>query len=257
MNRKLLLVFGLVLALLAVAANYVWKQQVIEQNDPGAMLMILAAKAPIKAGTYIEEGMLQSVQVPKRYAYQQSIEADRVKQIAGQPTRRDLEPGEQLSWFDFQSGEAAERLSDKIPKDARAVGVSVDPLSTLSGLLRPGDRVDIFAMIRHPTTGKVFTTSFQDDVPVLAVGGNMDRDQPNGEISAITLLMTRDQAAELRFIQRIGEIFFMVRNRKDDAAVVDIEFDVTRFIEAELKEAARVQRKAAPKTIITFGREQR
>jgi pilus assembly protein CpaB len=219
LNRNVLIIFGLLMVAVAVVVNYRWQQSVISENDPGPIVEVLAAKEPIPAGTEITSSELDAkfrlVPMPRKYLYEHYIDKDRLARILGQALRRPLEAGEKVTFFDFDVGDGAGgRLSDTLPIDdarsIRAVSVSVDDLSSFGGSLRAGDRIDILATLRHPSNNALITTSFRDDVEVLAVAAQ------NGAATAVVLALERKDAAMIALLERSAELTFLLRNRNDD-----------------------------------------
>jgi pilus assembly protein CpaB len=107
-----------------------------------------------------------------------------------------------------------------------------------AGLLRPGDRVDVFLTRTKPgTEQRVVTVPLLQNLLVLAVGDNV---RAAHELDAtargdgVSLLLTMDQAALLAQAQRDGVLRLVLRNG-DDLEIAESlgETDDTDVLEQE------------------------
>ncbi|MBI2174163.1 MAG: Flp pilus assembly protein CpaB [Candidatus Omnitrophica bacterium] len=131
-------------------------------------------------------------------------------------------------------GPAPETLSKMTPKGMRAVTIGVDALSGVGGFVRPGDTVDLVWTVNVPTKDKqgepVTLTLFQD-VPVLAVSGQMvgqepksqpgkDTPQPVATQNTVTLALDPNQIALLLFARQQGMVQLSLRPPVDAGSQV-------------------------------------
>lgn len=129
--------------------------------------------------------------------------------------------------------------SNEIPKGMRVVTTSVNLTKTHSGLIRPGDRVDILlsyqtrdrerGMISKTKTILEFIEVFATD-NVLAyedAGDSAEIDAKN-----LSFLVTPEQAAILKLAESKGELHLALRHKYDEAHVDVSLIDETFFEEA-------------------------
>jgi pilus assembly protein CpaB len=103
--------------------------------------------------------------------------------------------------------------------------VAVDEVNSVSGMLAPGDRIDLLFSTRPPRTdGRAateVTAPLMQDLLILATGqlterqrvqGQTDR---NGAFTSITVAVTPDQAQRLVLAQRSGRLTALLRNPTD------------------------------------------
>ena len=127
-------------------------------------------------------------------------------------------------------------LAARTPIGKRAISVPVDNISSLVGMIRPGDYVDVISLILLPAAtaeGKQATQPamvplFQN-VQVLAVGSQLGRPQeaelslrrrreePESRESAplITLALSPEETNLLAFVQEQGKIRLVLRSPAD------------------------------------------
>ena len=108
-----------------------------------------------------------------------------------------------------------------IPEGYRVVSVKVSVESSVSGLVQPGDRVDLVVFLRKsgevPETG---TKTILRDVNVFSVDGDtersVDEDGQARNVRTISLLVKPDQAETVMLASELGRLFLTLR-RPDDA----------------------------------------
>lgn len=111
--------------------------------------------------------------------------------------------------------------STRIPKGYRVVSVKVQMDSAVSGLLSPGDRVDVLVYFRQNGTTSPSTKTVLTDITVFAINSQITRrtaDQEEGAIDAKTVSLTvkPKQAQRLLLAANLGEIKLSLRNNEDD-----------------------------------------
>jgi pilus assembly protein CpaB len=123
-------------------------------------------------------------------------------------------------------------LAGLTPSGKRAVTISVDNISSLAGMIRPGDFVDVIAIIPIPiqtaegkTASQLGVLPLFQNVLVLAVGqqtGAMARDesryqkQEAGPSPLITLALGPQETSLIAFVQEQGKIRLVLRSPQDN-----------------------------------------
>ncbi|MBW3542200.1 MAG: Flp pilus assembly protein CpaB [Planctomycetes bacterium] len=114
--------------------------------------------------------------------------------------------------------------SADIPKDMRVVTVPVDLTKTHSGLIQPGDRVDL--MVTYKSRGgsgmETRTRTFLEYIEVFATdnrrstgGGTVDLE--DNKVKNISLLVTPEQGNLVMLASSKGTIHLALRHKTDDA----------------------------------------
>jgi len=159
---------------------------------------------------------------------------------------------------DFSVQEVSRTLSSKIPPEERAMSVAVDAISGVSGLLRPGDRVDILGTFPIGTKDQVVTNEKGEDgvgyvtmtmlqnVTLLATGQELsdvtssENQQGRGNSYAtVTVSVTVDEAELLTIAQTRGKMTLLLRNRED----VDVSTVSKRTLREVMEELEIIQRR--------------
>lgn len=240
-KQKIILIAGIVLALLAIVMTKMYldqqKQAVEEQkkreiaNMQANQAAVLVSKQNIPAGTVIEPEMLDTAIVPNRFIQPQAVTS--LDRIAGMTTIAPISKGEQISLSKLTSSRrGGGDLSGVTPSGKRAITIVVDNIASLSGMIKPGDYVDVLATIQIPVTGangklieQMAVVPLFQNVLVLAVGSNTGGGNSLGsryaekssgsENALITLSLGPQEANLIAFVQEQGRIRLVMRSPAD------------------------------------------
>jgi pilus assembly protein CpaB len=198
------------------------------------------------------ESMVEPKEVPTNFVEPSAIrfnkkvkedEADfqeEVKKLIGNVALVSIKKGEQLAWNKITEASIKTGLAPQVAPGKRAMSVLVDEISSVSKLLKPGDRVDLISVIDVGSSAggrenKIAKTLLQD-VVILAVGRNVtnnlarkvDFDPQNGKTrvkslvdfdgySSITIEVDPNQAQLLAAIMagNGNRLMFTLRNNDD------------------------------------------
>ncbi len=233
MARKKLLIAALVVGAFAAALMYMYVQEREEEveryvgEDYTAEVAVAAMDIP--AGEPLEQEHVTTESVPKDFLPANPIMRDDIEIYLGQPVAERIDADSMILSSDFAvSDERATTLSARVPSGERAMTVSVDAISGVGGMLRPGDRVDILGTFPVqdedelvPEAGAggqgYVTMSLLQNVTLLAVGDEFaGRDgQASGSYGNVTLSLTPDESELMVIAQTRGELNLLLRNRED------------------------------------------
>ena len=151
----------------------------------GDEVTVLVAKSDIKEMDTILDTMVEPKSVPKRFvepaaiAFTSQVKEDSAdyamgtKRLIGNVAIVPIKKGEQLSLNKITEPNLRTGLAPQVTPGKRAISISVGETESVAKLIKPGDRVDIIAVIDVGATGgrdgRLAKTVFQD-VVILAVG---------------------------------------------------------------------------------------
>ncbi len=194
---------------------------------PGDAETIFVAMEDIGFGEPLSAHMLRLEQWPKGKVPPGAL--TRIEDVEGRRTRTRLYAGEPI--LDnklFGKGASEQGYTTLIPKGYRVVSVKVDKVTGGSGLILPGDRVDVLVHLVHcPSRGihETTTRTILQDVKVFAVNDMVetnDRDEKSITATTISLLVTPDHAEKIMLATELGKIRLIMRSPHDDEiATVD------------------------------------
>jgi pilus assembly protein CpaB len=207
------------------------KREVTKMQEK--LASILVASKDIPKGAAIEADMLETKVVPKEYIQPQAVTYP--ERITGMMTLVPISKGEQITLSKLASSKqaATTSLAMATPIGKRAISISVDNASSLMGMIRPGDYVDVMGLIPVPiqtAEGKQAVQAavmplFQN-VQVLAVGRDLatpstaDR-RYSKEAETVsssplfTLALLPQEASLIAFVQEQGKIRLVLRSPAD------------------------------------------
>ncbi|ANN78569.1 Flp pilus assembly protein CpaB [Bordetella flabilis] len=112
--------------------------------------------------------------------------------------------------------ERAASLSSRVPAGRRAITIPVDDINSLSGMLQPGDLLDLYVSFEHAR--RHVTAPLLQGVLVLATGRDGDNEEgPAPSFSTITLDAGPEDAVKLVAARQAGRITAILRHHRDAA----------------------------------------
>lgn len=149
----------------------------------------------------------------------------KLEDVEGRRSRAKFYPGEPILEAKLLGkGESGGSAIDMIPKGMRVVPIRVDAVSGASGMILPGDRVDLLVHLREDAQHglpKAVTRTFMQNVKVFAVDDVYDRPgTENKAVSAktISVLVTPEQAELVALAAQVGTVQLVMRNASDETA---------------------------------------
>lgn len=226
---------AVILALLAAGVGYLYLQDAVEKADPLEKAPVVLAKAAIPEKTLIKREMVEQVQVPVDFIHPRALRS--LDDVIGKIAREQIVAGEQvLRDRIVQTGEAKSGLCYQIPPGKRAFTVAVDEVAAVGWHLKPGDHVDILAIVDVPGKGKVSVVILQD-IPVLAVGKKLESaceqgKEANDGVKTVTLAVSLQETTPLFLASEGGKVRFALRSPVGREQQAVIPFELNNFLPA-------------------------
>ena len=241
-KQKLILIGGVVLGVVAILMTKMYldqqRQEAQEQAKKSLAKMqadqtvVMVAKQDIPAGSVIEANMLDSSIVPNRFIQPQAVTS--IDRVLGMISLAPISKGEQIVLSKLskarREGAGGGSLAGNTPAGKRAISIAVDSISSVSGMVRPGDYVDVIATLQIPVQGQDGQISSQvavvplfQNVLVLAVGqdtgsagkGSRYEDKEASSGGLITLALGPQEANLIAFVQEQGKMRLTLRSPAD------------------------------------------
>ncbi|MDO9597439.1 MAG: Flp pilus assembly protein CpaB [Azoarcus sp.] len=198
------------------AQSYLAKRMAeIEARGRGTTINVIVAKRELRRGDRLSEETVAVRPVPVDFAHSQAILPENFERVAGQAVAYPLKPGEMLLWGLIE-GKKVPTFSSRVAEGRRAITVPVDEINSISGLLEPGDVVDLVLTLDQ--RGKKYSFVMHQKVPVLATGQRSLDDPKSGEkrqYSTVTLDTTPDEARNIIRAREAGKLTALLRNPAD------------------------------------------
>jgi len=178
----------------------------------------LVAAYDLPAGSRLHADHVAIRDLPVDYAASDTLAPERFGDIDGTVLNQPLRRGDAIVVAHVRH--VAQTFSARLETGHRAVTIPVDELNALSGMLVPGDFIDLYVSFDH--NGRLTSALLLQGVRVLATGrqalGDGERDHDRNErvrYSAITLDVATEDAAKLVVARQTGRITAMLRHPED------------------------------------------
>lgn len=276
-TRNLLIgaiVFGLVAAILSVAYLKSREAAIREAllRSQQREIAVVVASRDLTPGAAIESRNLAVRQIPQEYVHPDALAPNEFERFEGRVLVEPVASGKPVL-KSFIEKQFPTTFSDTIELKRRAITVQVDDVNSISGLIRPGDRVDLFANMPaeslNPgqsaddegvgTQGKRIVPVLQN-IEVLATGEEAESDyreklllleggvarQPNVTYTTLTVSVTPEQGAYLSTARDVGDLIAMLRNRRDQGTAMFTSLGSGELLEyaGAMAEEARIRAQA-------------
>lgn len=199
---------------------------------------VVVASSNLKAGTVLSPSTVSVREIPSTYVPKEAVTAQQFSSISGAILTQDLGQGKMLTMAHIDLN-LPKDLSATIKEGNRAITINSDELQSISGLLRPGNRIDIFSRLNSSTAGNANIDSQNsdviipvlEDVLVLATGKkparpneddylNLSQNQKKHTYNTITLELSPENSALLSLARSEGELIAVLRNKKDKGGLL-------------------------------------
>lgn len=222
LKGKTPLIVALVLALFAgLVAFSAIKRKETEVRKGWNLVPVVVAAVDISEGAVVTTEMVNQRLVPEQFVTASVVRPDSVSYVVNSKVLVPLAAGDMLLWSQFEGTRAAERLSTKVQKKARAITIEAKANTAVGGWVRPNDQVDIIGTFKDPGTGEQVAVTLLQNVIVLATGKITGTTNVNlvpesqRSYTDVTLLVIPEEAEILVLAQQLGELTLSLRSEGD------------------------------------------
>ncbi|ANA33594.1 Flp pilus assembly protein CpaB [Ralstonia mannitolilytica] len=190
------------------------------------MVSVVVAKKDLQRGDILNASVLAVREIPADYVHSTAILPNQFSQIENQRLVSPLKRGETLLEAHTE-GHGAQIFSGMLKVGARALTFPVDEINSISGMLRPGDKIDLIVTLRDANPGaasggKDMTFPLLSNVTVLATGQQIGRGGRNDDpetakqtFATVTLETTPEDANRIITAEATGKLTAVLRNPED------------------------------------------
>lgn len=240
MKEKIIPVISVVIGILAfvTTSQYISRQKDLLEKERMELLesarktYVVVATHDIPSGARIKQTDLARTSILAKYVTDDMVLPEDAETILGKKTVQTIIAEKPISWYFIEGGRSsAGGLADTITPGMRAISLPISGSATVSGMVRPNDRVDVIGTFSMPYAGgtqpdmmETVTLTILQDVSVIATGQRMAKqalsDQPRSSsysYNTVTLEVTPREAELLVFLQQTtrGAMFLSLRHPED------------------------------------------
>jgi pilus assembly protein CpaB len=227
LKGKTPLIVALVLGLFAgIVAYSAIKKKESDVRRGWNLVPVVVAAVDISEGTVVTFDMISQRSVPEQFVTSSVVKPDSASYVVNQKVLVPVQAGDPLLWSQFETTKAAERLSTKVQKKARAITIDASKTTAVGGWVRPNDHVDIIGTFKDPQTNENVAVTLLQNVIVLATGKITGTTNVNlipenqRDYSNLSLLVIPEEAEILVLAQELGALTLSLRN-EDDVDVIE------------------------------------
>jgi pilus assembly protein CpaB len=249
---------SLLLAVLAVAMiwSYIESRETELQNDFGNQTPVVVAKEDIKELEIIDDRKVQLINVPSKF--QMPGHFKRVEDLYNTIAAVQIKKGEQITVPRVTYPGSQSGLSRQISIGKRALSIQVTEGQAVSRLLKPGDRIDILALVDYASGKKerLKVKTVLQDVLILSTGLYVTNSVPIINIKSetnsrqmklnsytnyntVTLELTPFEVQKMVFLISAGNGIYLSLRNNDDKTIERIS--ATRLYDVLGEDAAEAK----------------
>jgi pilus assembly protein CpaB len=227
----------------------------VEARGKGKMVRVIVPKDDLPKGTAITQAVVASREVPADWAHSNAITPQQFDRVENQKLAYPAARGEMILWSMLE-GQRAPSFSARLPAGRRAITVPVDEVNSISGMLQPGDRIDIMVSARKDNRAYMFP--LLQNVVVLATGSQAvaagdtsGKDGSKRTYTTITLDASPQDAQRVLAAREIGKLAALLRSPGDAANAFSSRRDAMSLL--GLNDPERILGKEASVPVIYGG----
>jgi pilus assembly protein CpaB len=212
------LILAVVLGLAASAVVFFYLNQQSAANVTARQTRpVVVAASDVTFGTKLDRNLLKVVNYPKDSVPPGAYSS--LDSVVGQTTKIFLATKEAVLMSKLST--IGGGLSMMVRPNMRASSVTVNLVSSVSGFVVPGDRVDVLVTIDRMGGGtqNASTRTILQNIEVLAAGVKTEskdqQNKPNTDLQTVTLLVDPPSAERMALAMHEGKIHLTLRNPED------------------------------------------
>ncbi len=211
------------------------------------MMRVVVATTDLPIGSKVDSSTMAVRQVPAEYVNNDVITPDNFESVDGAVLIKPLSHGKMLSQ-EYINLNIPKDFSDTIHVGHRAITIQVDEINSISGLIRPGNSIDLYARLQagsvpggeNADTGEVVIPVLED-IFVLATDHhsarpnedefkNLKPEDHRRSYDTLTLEVTPTEAALISIAESRGSLVASLRNGRDTAGVLFKEVSLADLV---------------------------
>lgn len=195
---------------------------------------VVVPKEDLAKGTVLQAAHVAVREVPQEWTHSNAISPEQFERVEGQPLAYPVARGEMLLWSLLEGGRSPS-FSARLPTGQRGITVTVDEVNSISGLLQPGDRIDLMVTVKHEQKSYLFP--LLQNVTVLATGAQAipvagwdGKDSSKRSFSTVTLETSPEDGRRVIAAREVGKLTAMLRAPGDKAEVAATRTDAMTLL---------------------------
>ena len=190
------------------------RERELEARTQVTLVQRIVAARDLPAGTRLVADHLAVRDFPSQWVSRDALPATRHGELEGLVLTSALRAGDAVTPIHTHRPQPA--FSAQLAPGRRAITLPVDQVNSLSGLLQPGDLVDLYVSFDHQR--KRLTAPLLQSMLVLATGRETRAGDPDGQgFSTVTLDAAPDEVVRLVAARQAGTLTAILRHPDDSS----------------------------------------
>ena len=269
MKQKLLMLAAVFFGVLAFIFAYQQiKQERSKIMNSAIRVRLIRVKADMSEGDKLMETdieMYETMRFVNAAANTLEIPWDRRNDVIGSPLRSGVRRGDILNWRDFKQVFTKDRtgLPAQTRSGWRAISIPVSSVTSVSGLIRPNNFVDVIGTFHFPdargdSSLDTVTMTILQRVKVLATGTDIGYATQNSSqagassagrsYSTVTLELTPKEVEMIIFAQQKGSLTLSLRSYEDPTITQDVQSVDWAYLQQHIKDYTTEREQLLKKT---------
>ncbi len=257
MRQKILMLAAVFFGVLAFIFTYQQiKQERAKIMSSAVRVRLIRMKSDMSEGDKLMETdieMFEGMRFAEAASSTLEIPWERRSDVIGSPLRAGVRRGDILTWRDFKQVFTKERtgLPAQTRSGWRAVSIPVSSVTSVSGLIRPNNFVDVIGTFHFPdargdSSLDTVTMTILQRVKVLATGTDIGYASQNGaqnnaapvarSYSTVTLELTPKEVEMIIFAQQKGSLTLSLRSYEDPNITTDVQSVDWAYLQQHIKD---------------------
>ncbi|MGV7207012.1 Flp pilus assembly protein CpaB [Oxalobacteraceae bacterium A2-2] len=215
-----------VIGLLAAAATRGYlntRVAELEARNRQATVEVVVAKTELQPQSVLSNQNVALRKIPAAYAHSGAVAPADFNRIDGRSIAYQVKAGEMILWSQMSS-KRAPTFCARLASGQRAITVMVDEINSISGMLEPGDLVDL--MFSSDQGGRKQVIPLLQGLQVMATGQRSVDDPKTGAstpFATVTFNATPSQARSIILARDTGRLTALLRNPDDSRTVAELD----------------------------------
>ncbi|WP_020207549.1 Flp pilus assembly protein CpaB [Gilvimarinus chinensis] len=249
-----LLIVAVVIAILAfwLSTRYLQNKETTLrsqiQSQIGSSVKVVVASAPLRAGDVLGPANMAVAEVSSEFLSPAAITPDRFSLVDGKVLNFPMAAGEPLLSH-YLGDDSVSRFSELLEEGERAISFEVDNINAVSGMVLPGDYIDISLITEKTDTDgsemdNQLLIPLLDKVRVLSVDAislvsrndeffRHDNNSAVLDYGTVTVAVTYKNAGLLTLAREKGEMTIFLRNPEDIASRLSDSVAMDDYIDSQ------------------------
>ncbi|HEY5806471.1 MAG TPA: Flp pilus assembly protein CpaB [Povalibacter sp.] len=207
---------------------------------------VVVANSDLRPGTFLSGRTVAIREIPRSFLHADAVLADNWTAATGRVLAHAVRSGEPVL-LSHLAQDAGAGFSSQLAEGMRALTFPVDDEASISGMLAPGDRIDI--LFTTLSGNESVTLPLLLDVPVIATGvrtvtnaAYVDEKTAHRQYNTVTVSVTPDNAARITLAQDAGKITVALRQPQDNQPI-----QIARVTKRTLLNGERLAKVSSPR----------